>query len=376
MKTFVILLACCLGCGVSTPMAFANANDVRLLEDLIRIPSVSGDVPAVNRAVDFLRGRLEAEGIFCSVETMPDGREVLFAANAETKTPDILLSAHLDVVPAQNQSQFVPELKGGRLYGRGASDCKEHCVLAVRLLGELKDRVSVGCLFGSDEEIGGASTAFMLRRGYAARKMVMVFDSEQFAITTWQKGLAHYRVLKKLPAVHAGMVKGPVPNAAEELMRGYLELAGRIPAYEDGSWRDVLSLVGISGGREQAEIKISLRTAESGSFERLEKLIREELGEFTCLRKGDPVKLDESAGYLQDFRSRMRRRWPDRKVDFYHLNSSTDARHLQVLGLPMLILGVDARGAHTLNEHVELSSLDDYDELIRTYLMDVYGGNS
>jgi acetylornithine deacetylase/succinyl-diaminopimelate desuccinylase-like protein len=65
----------------------------------------------------------------------------------------------------------------------------------------------------------------------------------------------------------------------------------------------------------------------------------------------------------------MRRKWPERKVDFYHLNSSTDARHLQRLKLPMLILGVDARGAHTATEYVNIVSIVEYAELIAGYLI-------
>ena len=352
-------------------------NDAELLEGLIRIPSVSADIPQVNRAVRFLRDRLSDDGLFCSVETMPDGREVLFAATVETKKPDVLLSAHLDVVPAQSPDQFVPRRENGRIYGRGASDCKEHCVLAARLMRELKDKVSVGCIFGSDEEMGGTSTSFMLDGGYGAKRLVIVMDSEQYAITTRQKGLAYYRITKTHPPRHGGMVKGPLPNAAVELMKGFQDLAAMFPTHEDGGWRDLVSLVSISGGASKAELTVSLRTADFGSWERLEGLVREKLGgEMTCLRKGDPVRLDEKEPVLCEFRERMRAKWPDRNVDFYHLNSSTDARHLQRLGLPMLIIGVDARGAHSPDEHVILSSLDEHADLIKGYLVDRFDAAS
>lgn len=357
-------------CGVLAAGSVLAADDVALLESLIRIPSVSADVKEVNRAVRFVRGTLEREGMFCAVETDADGREILFVANEKTRTPDVLFSAHLDVVPAQSPDLFNPRRENGRLYGRGASDCKEHCVLAMRLMRELKGKVSVGCLFGSDEEIGGASTALMVERGYGSGKLVVVLDSEQYAITTRQKGLASYLVTRTAPAVHAGMTKGPSPNAALELAKGYFALAGVMSDHEDGSWRDVVSLERIDGGRERAEMEVRVRCARHDDWDRIERLIREKTGgELRCLRKGDPVLIDESQPYLTDFLGRMRKLWPDRSVDFYHLNSSTDARHLQKLGKPMLILGVDARGAHTPSEHVILSSIDEYDGLIREYLL-------
>ena len=354
--------------------AGAAESDLVRLEKLIRIPSVSSNIVEVNRAVDFLDGELGRDGLYRQIETMPDGRRVLFAANESTKRPDILLSVHLDVVPEKDPSQFVPRRENGRIYGRGASDCKEHVVLCARLMRELKGRVSIGAIFGSDEEIGGMSTAFMLDKGYGAAKMVIVLDSEQFAITTRQKGLARYVIEADAPPTHAGMVKGAPPNAVRELILSYEAAAAEIPDFEDGTWRDVMMLERVSGTREHAEMEISVRCARKGGFESIENLLRNKFKrDLRCLRKGEAVLLDETQPYLVAFRERMRRAWPNRKVDFYHLNSSTDARHLQRLNLPMLILGVDARGAHTATEYVEIPSLDEYAVLIESYLMDEFG---
>ena len=375
MKRIWLALAAVWGLAAAETYGSPLPDD-RLLEALIRIPSVSADVAKVNEAVDFFRGELTAQGLACRVETMPNGRRVLFAANVDGKTPDVLLSAHLDVVPAQSPDQFAPRRENGRIYGRGASDCKEHCVLAARLMRELKGKVSVGCVFGSDEEMGGASTVFMLEQGYAAKKLVVVMDSEQYAITTVQKGLAHYVVSKDVPAVHTGMVKGPVPNAVRDLTKGYFDLTAELPEHEDGSWRDIVSLVNVSGGSEHAELKLCLRVTDAASWTRYEELIRQKLGgTLTCLRKGDPVYVDESHPLLLDFRRRLRERWPERNVDFYRLNSSTDARHLQRLKLPMLIIGVDARGAHAKSEYVILQSIDEHAELIGRFLEDHFRGS-
>ena len=363
-----------LAVGLAVGVAGAAESDLVRLEKLIRIPSVSSNIVEVNRAVDFLDGELGRDGLYRQIETMPDGRRVLFAANVSTKRPDILLSAHLDVVPEKDPSQFVPRRENGRIYGRGASDCKEHVVLCARLMRELKGRVSIGAIFGSDEEIGGMSTAFMLDKGYGAAKMVIVLDSEQFAITTRQKGLARYVIEADAPPTHAGMVKGAPPNAVRELILSYEAAAAEIPDFEDGTWRDVMMLERVSGTREHAEMEISVRCARKGGFESIENLLRNKFKrDLRCLRKGEAVLLDETQPYLVAFRERMRRAWPNRKVDFYHLNSSTDARHLQRLNLPMLILGVDARGAHTATEYVEIPSLDEYAVLIESYLMDEFG---
>lgn len=363
-----------IACAAGASPAGGIDVDLVLLERLIGIPSVSSNIVEVNRAVDFLAGELERDRLWCRIETMKDGRRVLFAANVQTICPDVLLSAHIDVVPAIDPSQFSPRRENGRIYGRGASDCKEHVVLCSRLMRELKGKVSIGTVFGSDEEIGGMSTAFMIDRGYGAAKMVIVLDSEQFAITTRQKGLARYAVEASEPPTHAGMVKGAPPSAVMELIRGYEAAAAEIPDFEDGSWRDVMMLENFSGTRSRAKMEISIRSARPGGFDAIERLLKEKFGrELSCLRKGEPVLLDETQPYLVDFLARMRRRWPERKIDFFHLNSSTDARHLQRLNRPMLILGVDARGAHTASEYLEIASLGEHADLIGGYLLERFG---
>ena len=368
-------LVCVFAAQVAACGSSASSVDVGFLKNLIRIPSVSADVEEVNRAVDFTRRYAVARGLLCRVETNAMGRCMLWVANVPGKSPDVLLSAHIDVVPAQTQDMFVPKEADGRIYGRGASDCKEHVALSMCLMERLAGRVSVGAIFGTDEEIGGTTTAEMIRLGYGAKCLVIVLDSEQFAITTRQKGLARYVIEADAPPSHAGMTKGAPPNAVRELIRAYESVAAEIPDHEDGSWRDVIMLQRVSGTPVHAEVEISVRSALPGGFERIENLIRDRFGhDLRCLRKGDPVLLDETQPYLVEFRERMRRKWPERKIDFFHLNSSTDARHLQRLGLPMLILGVDARGAHTETEHVVISSLDEYADLISEYLTSAEAG--
>ena len=348
----------------------ASSVDLEFLKDLMRIPSVSADVAEVNRAADFTRRHAESKGLFCQIETNTAGRCMVWVANVAGKTPDVLLSAHIDVVPAQTPDLFIPKEVDGRIYGRGASDCKEHVALSMCLMERLAGRVALGAIFGTDEEIGGSTTAEMMKRGYGAKKLVIVLDSEQYAITTRQKGLARYLVKAAAPPSHAGMAKGPPPNAVHDLIRCYEEIAAEIPDHADGSWRDVMMLERVSGTRERAEVEISVRCARPDGFAGIENLLREKFKrELHCLRKGEAVVLDETQPYLVGFLDLMRRKWPQRKIGFYHLNSSTDARHLQFLNLPMLIIGVDARGAHTAAEHVEIFSLDEYADLISGYLM-------
>ena len=164
-------------------------GDLEFLEKLIGVPSVTGDVAAVNRAVAIVCERMESQGVWCAAERMEDGRDALFASNDGLATPDVLLCVHLDVVPADCSDMFIPRREGDLVFGRGSWDCKGHCTVACRLLSELKGKVSVGCIFSTDEETGRKSVAAMLDRGYGARRLVIVLDCAPYALTTRHKGL-------------------------------------------------------------------------------------------------------------------------------------------------------------------------------------------
>lgn len=364
-----VLVAALSGCKTTT----GEVDDLARLENLIRIPSVTADIDAVNRAVDFMRSELEDDGLFCAVETTDEGRKILFASNDGSKVPDVIFSAHIDVVAAQTPELFEPKRHDGCIWGRGASDCKEHCVLVARLLRELKGRVSCGCIFGTNEEGGGKSTDEMLVRGYGGKKLVIVLDSEQYAVTTRHKGLQTLVVTATEKPAHTAFMTNEPPSAVLRLMRGFEKIAAEVPSFEDGSWRDVVSLSSITGTRTKAEMRVRVAYATTEGRDRIERKVRAiKDADVKVLRDSPPVWLDEKDPVLVDFLERMRRFWPGRNCSFYHLKSSTDARWMQRLGLPMLILCIDARGGHTETEHMSIKSFYEYDQLIREYLLEKY----
>lgn len=127
-----------------------------LAAELIRLPSVT---PEDAGCQELLRARLEALGFTC--ETMQFGAVTNLWATLGDSGPLLVLAGHTDVVPPGPIRQwhcdpFVPEVRAGRLYGRGAADMKGAVAAMVTaaedfLAGNLlKHRL--GYLITSDEE--------------------------------------------------------------------------------------------------------------------------------------------------------------------------------------------------------------------------------
>ena len=142
---------------------------LNLHRELVRIPSVNtGFMPTGNEtaAADYCRDWLGHRGISSEIIESDKDRGNLIAqmpgASGENK---LLLMSHLDVVPVEDAAKwdyepFGAEVDAGRVFGRGASDCKGllACqMMAMSLLQrngvQLSDNLILAS--GADEESGG-----------------------------------------------------------------------------------------------------------------------------------------------------------------------------------------------------------------------------
>ena len=156
--------------------------DRDLLLGLLRIPSVTKDQAQNNRAVEYMKGWLDAHGVFTAVETNEAGRAALYAATVPGKCHDIVFVTHLDVVPPSCDGQFEPVVKDGFVYGRGACDTKGNVAVIAQTLANLAGKGSVGAVFATDEETrtGASDTptpTHLLYVGYVPQKFLIIGDT-------------------------------------------------------------------------------------------------------------------------------------------------------------------------------------------------------
>ncbi len=150
----------------------------------------------------------------------------------------MLFYGHYDVQPAVKEDgwdtePFEPEVRDGRMYGRGTADDKGqvHTHLAaveslIRVRGELPCNVKF--IVEGEEEAGSEHTEALIRENGAklACDVVVVSDSPMFAegypsICLGLRGLAYGEVVVDGPAgdLHSGSFGGGVANPANVLTR-------------------------------------------------------------------------------------------------------------------------------------------------------------
>jgi acetylornithine deacetylase/succinyl-diaminopimelate desuccinylase-like protein len=219
------------------------------LDRLVRIPSVGyeGYDPAHVRAsadatADILRDAGMADARLLELD---GGHPATFASiDGPAGTPTVLLYAHHDVQPAADADEwltppFEPEVRDGRMYGRGTADDK--CGIAIHaaavraLLADGAPPVSIAVVVEGEEE---CSTEHLpqLVQGHAdllRADVAIVADSGNIrtgepTITTSIRGATAITVrVDVLPqAVHSGAYGGPLPDAVMALSRMIASLHG------------------------------------------------------------------------------------------------------------------------------------------------------
>ncbi|MDP6528292.1 MAG: dipeptidase [Gemmatimonadota bacterium] len=220
----------------------SKEHSVRLLEEFLRIPSISTDADHqkdVLRAAEYLAGVMRESGV-PGVEILPtDGHPIVYGEWCERPdAPTLLIYGHYDVQPVTDPSiwtspPFEPAFRDGKIWARGATDDKGQLLVHVLAAREhLKANgslpVNVKFLFEGEEEIGSEHLDAFLREntGKLACDAVVISDTAMFApgvpsICTGLRGIAYVEfTLRGASAdMHSGSFGGGVDNPALALSR-------------------------------------------------------------------------------------------------------------------------------------------------------------
>jgi len=331
-----------------------------LTRRLCAIPSMTADKAAVNRCSDFVAAYLRKRGLYVRVERW-NGYRTVYASTRPGKKCAILLNAHIDVVPAP-APQFKPQLKGHRLYGRGASDCKGNAALIMSLLPRLKGKADVGAIFSADEETGGHTTADMVKKGYAGG-FTLVLDGNMDRVVTAQKGIMLITLSAKGSACHASAPwRGE--NALDKLIHGYLRIKKLFPAVSEiNSWHATAAATIIKAGEVNnqvpafAEMMLNVRLTDADDPKKLVARIRKVSGLMVKAHLACPfVRVSEDHPDIRYFLRCMRQRL-NPAIELGKMNGATDARHFRHSGGALAIFGLKGHGAHSADEWLDVRSL-------------------
>ncbi len=356
----------------------------RLLSDLVAIDSMNPDlVPgAAGEAAiaAFIADWLRAAGLEVRVEEVQPGRpNVIGIARGSGGGRSLLLNGHIDTVGVTGMSEpFIPRVRDGRLYGRGAYDMKSGvaaCMVAAVEAAKLKLRGDVIVTAVMDEEYAGMGTLAVAEHTRA--DAAIVAEPTELQLVVAHKGFVWLEVETEGVAAHGSRPHLGVDAIVKMggVLAGLDRLVGELsrrPAHPllgppsvhastiqgGGEWstypdRCTLAverrlLPGETGDAAEAELQ-AIVAALAAADPAFRATVRRDLVRSPLETPADAAVLrtvqQAAAGVL------------GRLVEPAGVSFWTDAASLHEAGIPTVLFGPLGAGAHAVEEWVDLASV-------------------
>lgn len=210
----------------------APQTSAEILKDLVGFPSVSANSNL--DIIAYIEDRLASHGIAARrIPDASDKKASLLATIGPQDRAGIVLSAHTDVVPANeagwSSPPFTASLRDGRLYGRGACDMKGFiaCVLAhLPRFRRAAQETPVHIAFSYDEEVGcrGAPDLVAEVAALPVRPaLCIVGEPTSLQVASAHKGKIAFRVTVTGRSGHSAL-----PHRAANAVMAAAQIAARL----------------------------------------------------------------------------------------------------------------------------------------------------
>lgn len=349
----------------------------------VEIESHTADVEGVNRAMDDVETSFSNIG--AHVERHP-GRQgygdcVSVSSPWGGEGPGILVLSHLDTVHPRGTLDVLPfRIDGDRAYGPGTSDMKGGAYLGLAayqsLVRESRETpLPIRFLFVSDEEVGSPSSRPLIEAAADNAKFVIVTEAARTngEAVTGRRGTARFQVKAHGRASHSGTAHSAGRSAIKEIANHVLAIEAKTD-YD----RDISLNVGrITGGTadntipEECTAHVDLRISTMEDFKEIDAFIR----------GLEPVDPDVSLTVTGQLNRPPYRKTPDIQALYDHARNlaaeigfelgemsaggGSDGSFVAHKVATLDGIGVRGGGAHTLSEHLRISSLTPRLKLMR-----------
>jgi acetylornithine deacetylase/succinyl-diaminopimelate desuccinylase-like protein len=381
-----------------------RSDVVSLLTDLVACPSTNphglppsanypGEAPLLRLLEDFFRPR---GARVIQEEVLPGRCNLLAFFDGLDRSRTILLTAHADNVPQDGMTipPFTPDIRDGKLFGRGSADPKGGMAA---MLAALDRFLAAGrpfpcgvCFAATCNEESGADGAQALMRLHPKEfTAAIVAEPTDLQIVHLHKGALRFTVEARGVAVHSSL-----PERGVSAIRALCDVVARIEGpYRAALLRRIHPLAGsprvsvgvIHGGSQvnvvpdRAEIQVDRRTLPGETtdsvqreFEEILQAVQRESDPrlaFSCRLTENYPPLDESPDSWVGRLIAEASRQVLGKATFAVAPFGTDGGVFSSQGLPSLIIGPGSISqAHTKDEYVELAQVRQAVDLYETIL--------
>jgi len=364
-------------------------SPTNLLQKLIKIDSQN---PPGNerKIIYFIRNYLKSLGIASKIyEFRKDRLNLVCKLTSKNSKKKILFTPHVDTVPATGKWRLPPlsaKIYKGRIYGRGATDCKINVAAALYLIRKLKEErvalknIDLVFAFTGDEETGSHNGIIPLAKHLKGIDYGVVLDADGFDIVVAQKGLLHLRVELTGCEAHGAYPEKGI-NAVEKGVFMLNEILTRKFPYEAHTLlkKPTLNIGRFDGGDKvnivagyaffDIDIRYLPKMEEKEIIKSIEKIIKKQKIKYKIkiLAHQSPLEIDKNIPVIKILRSVLKKNNIEGKLQPSF--GATVITFLKDVGIESFAFGFGSKGnAHTKNESVKIANLDKGVKVLKDYV--------
>lgn len=359
-----------------------NTEAERQLSTLVSMRTVSHDLTANQAAVDYIHDYLQKRGMHC-VRNFAGSKATLIASTRPNNglTPTVALSAHLDVVTA-NDDLFTLRIQEDKLMGRGTYDMKFAAAGYMQLVDDLQSTLSdydFSIVITGDEEIGDHYGLVPLVAAGLRPKICIMPDSTapNWDIETLAKGYWRFHLIANGRTGHAAR-PWEGDSASFKLIDALHELKSHFSKQSHDT--DTLN-IGILGGGEAfnkipdgAQAAIEVRYISEQSLAKIRMIIEAVCKKFGLAQEpsvlATPVITDLKHPLVKPYVASVTKVTGRTPLPFTSCASSS-APWLYQVGVTCILSCCEGGGHHSQNEWISRKSFAQFVPILKEYLQTV-----
>lgn len=340
---------------------------LNLSQQLIALETIAGNTQAMSQALELVQSELDS---FNVKPFYHKGVESLLFSNTDT-IPDkftVILNAHLDVV-AGNHDQFIPKIKGDKLWGRGAYDMKAAAAVEILAFKHIAPKLNfpLGLQIVTDEEQGiDTSTHYQLTKGVSADFALVGESSSCLNIKYAAKGIIWANITfqgKDAHAAYPWQGQNAITQAAQ-FIKELETLVGKPKAETDHTTVNVSKITtnNPTNNRvpDHCQVTLDIRVApeDESSIIQTIKAVLPKSAKLQIILNEKASWSDPQSPFIQSLHRVTQKHYPNSKLTKAH--GTSDIRFYTAAGSAGVEFGPIGDGAHEAKEWVSIQSLETY----------------
>jgi len=360
--------------GINTTTT-SGATMLEELKTLIKFHPTTSDQNAVSAVLDHISAKLTAKD-FTVERIIHEGIHSLYASTRGQKHAKVMLQGHIDVVPGGEDFN----MDGDKIYGRGSFDMLFGIASFLSYIEQLNNPADydLSILLTGDEEIGGRNGVYQILNddGYTCDICILPDGGDHLgAICVASKGINHFRL--RIPgASHHGSRPWEgdgAGNKAAKLLHDISELFDLGDPYNSTVTISQLEAgnAALNQGPNEAYVGMDIRYKDEQDAERirarLDEIFRKYEAEVVFEERGRSFSLNTDTPLVKEFIDTYNRHIGE-PVTFMRSHGSSDARHFDEKGIPVIMFRPDGGNAHGDDEWLSYSSWQKFHDILTDYI--------